>query len=540
MPTAGASDLTVAPRAVCDLVRSTVGPCGANKLLVKENGSIVLTADGAHLLDELDVDHHAVTVLRTTASNFRTEHSDGTGRLLLLVGALLRESERLRDLGLHPSVIERGYAEAQEIADEVVQRRAVPLSEVGTHAVARSALTGVRNPYECDHVVDLLTGTVDRFGLATNPTRIRNRVGVKARLGGARAESELVPGIVLDETPVIESMPRHAEDTGIALLSASVDVPQMDGDDSQSDGGVSLTADSVGDVTALSDYERDAFRDQLRRLRTLGCRVVATSETINDRVKGHLANEGLVGLQRIDDSDLARLARATDAHAVPSLKQVSEDVLGAGNLNVRRIAGRDMTFVTGSPGGNDVYTLLCRAPDPRSVEDFRRSVEGALHSLASAIGEETVLPGGGAVYVATARAVREHSRSVSTREALAVEAFGDALLAVPRQLATSGGLDGVTAVTRLVAAHSEGRSTVGVDALTGDVRDVLTGDPIVDPIALERHVVAAATELARKFIRIDGTFPAREREPEGSPGPESLDDPANATGGDSVGEPTTE
>lgn len=503
MPNDARADVTASANTVCDVVRTTLGPFGANKLVVEENGTVTTTSSGSIVIDRLNVSDPAVTLLRNAADGFRTAHGDGASGFVALVGALLDEAARLTDLGLHPTAIERGYRNAHDSAVSHLNEHSRPLSPFGPDAVARTALTGIRDPYTRRTVSKYLARVVETI-TTESPENVFDpkSVGVVARLGGATSQTDLIRGVVLDTKPVTEGMTRSLTDAGVSLLSAAVDVPKLGSTTDQTQRNVSFTAESFADHAAIGDRERTAFLESLTAAVDAGCGCIATNSAVNDRVKTVLANHGVLALQRVDDEDMTRLARATGARVVPGLDQVTPATLGTADVAVRRLSGRDMT-VFESTANEPVYTLFCRAPDPRSVETFRRSVESALASVGLAARTGRVVPGGGAIEMSAARAVQRYARSAGGREQLAVSAFGDALTAVPRALATTAGMDGASALVRLRTAHAEGRDTFGIDALSGTTTNVLEDDSIVEPATLKRESWSAATDMAVKLARID-------------------------------------
>jgi chaperonin GroEL (HSP60 family) len=497
--------------AVCGIVRSTLGPFGATKLVVDEHGNVTATDSGTIVLEHLDVDNPAVTTFRRAATDFDRRYGDGSTTLVTLVGGLLEEADRLAGEGLHPTAIERGYREGLSAALDSFDRRARPLGEVGAAAVARSALTGTRNPQVRTQLGSYLAEVVEAITAETGEFD-PDMVKVVARLGGSEGETELVHGVVMDRDPVTEAMPRTLRDVGIAVVSETVDVPKPGGPTNDRSITFRFSPESFEDRAAIGEREREAFREQLEEALDAGLRVILTERGINERVQRTLANEGVLAIHQVEEADVPRLARATGASVVPGLGQVTERTLGRGTARVVRRAGRDMTVVE-AEGDAPVYTLFCRAPDERAVEAFERSVEHALAAVTSARRTGTVVPGGGAIETAAGGDVREHARSVSGREGLAVEAFGDAFAAVPRTLARNAGLDGGLSLVRLRVAHHEGRDATGVDCLSGELVDVVE-EGIVDPVGLKREVWSAATDLAVYFLRIDEQVAAADLERE--------------------------
>ena len=490
---------------VCDLVGSTLGPFGTNKLVVESGGRVTVTSSGTMLLDRLELDDPATSLLRRAMEGFRDTHGDGATTLALLTGALLREADRLVERGLHPTTIARGYRDALSVAKERLESRSYPLSVVGPSAVARSALTGTQNPATRARVSEAVADAATTVFDPDAPDGGRESVDVLARLGGV-GSTDLVRGVVMETPLVSEAMPRRLPEAGVALLSSTVDVPKLGGATESTDRTLSLDVETFEARAAIGEYERDEFHRHLSAAVAAGCRFVATKGGVNDRVKTRLADHGVAAIERVEDDAMRRLVRSTGGRVVPSFAEVSAETMGAADVHVERLAGREFVYVEGDEA--PVYSLVCRAPDPRSVSAFEESVESAVAATVRALRDDRVVPGGGAAEVDLERAVRDAARATTGREQLAMEAFGRALVAVPRHLTASAGIDEWSGVIRLRVAHDEGRSSVGVDALAGENRDVLEGEAIVEPLGLKRDVVASATDLATQLLRIDERVPA--------------------------------
>ena len=493
-------------RTMCDIVDSTLGPFGANKLIVEADGTVTTTATGSAVIGKLDVSNPSIRLLRSGVEGFGEVHGDGASSVVTVLGGLLREADRLVELGCHPTVIERGYREAMTVADEYVETHARPLSAVGAEAVAETALTGTRDPAIRESTASLVTKAID--SVLSDPSTgsdVGQSVTVVSHVGATAAQSELVPGVVVDTSPDVRSMPRDVGNAGVAVLSGKVDVPHV----SELDGGEhAFSVDGFETRAAVGDRERASFIETLNQVVDAGCRAIFTTGGVNDRVVTMLANRGIVAFSALDEADVALVARATGAMVVPSLDDVSRETLGDGSVSVNRHAGHDMVHIRAD--AVPVFTLFCRAPDPRSTDAFERSVEAAIHATTAALADGRVVPGGGAVEVGASRAVHQHAPSVTGKEQLAVEAFADSLLAVPRALARNGGMDGWTAIARLVAAHSTGRDAIGVDSIRGETRDVLTDRPLAEPVKVRRSIWNTATDLAVRFLRVDEQIFARD------------------------------
>jgi chaperonin GroEL (HSP60 family) len=412
------------------------------------------------------------------------------------------------DDGLSPTTIERGYESGLDVALDHAVSRSRPLSTVGVAPVVTTALTAVRDPTIRQHVSDDVRQVVETLDASDDfdPSR---QVKVVSRVGNALGTTELVPGVVLNSSPVLENMPRSLSNCGVALLSESVTVQKPGGSVGDRD-SVTLSADveDFSERLSLQERERDETEKRVAALADAGCRFLVTSRAVNDRVNTVLANHGILALSQVDDEDVGRLARATGASVVANLRQVDAETLGTGSVEVTRAAGRDMTVVRSSE--HDVWTLFCRAPESASAETFERSVEAALSATAFARTDGAVVPGGGSIEASAATAVRRSSRSMADREQVAMQAFAAALTVIPRTIARNAGMDPAETLADLRTSHADGRECRGIEAYLSDVVDVYRDEPIVDPIRLKEATWRGATELAVKLARIDAMLPATD------------------------------
>lgn len=509
-------ELVASVRTVADVVKTTLGPFGANKLLIQQDGTVTVTASSTQLLERFDVTDPAVTLLQTAASGFGDRYGDGTGTVVTLAGALLQEADGLAEQGLHPTAIEQGYRDGLDSALDAIDRTARPLSSFGAEAVAKTALTGTRDLQVRQSVAAQVANVVEEVGADASDS-----IRVVSRSGGATAETDLLRGVVLERGPTLESMPRSPERDGIAVLSSSVDVPHVGSQLGDVTRRVVFNADSFEDREEIAEHESEAFTEQLQAAIDAGCGAIITERAINERVQTRLAAEGILGIHRIDTDELRAIARTTGATVVPSLDQVSESTLGRGTITVQRKAGRDVTVVK-SESGESAHTLFCRAPDPRTVTAFEHSAETAIAATAAAVRDGRVVPGGGAVEATVSQAVEAEARSLEGRQQLSADAFGTALMTVPRALATTAGLDSGRTVVQLRVARSEGRDSIGVDALAGTTADVLGDDPIVEPVAIKKAILTTATDIATQLIRIDDRLQAVDLDDDDDVVPEEM------------------
>ena len=142
------------------------------------------------------------------------------------------------------------------------------------------------------------------------------------------------------------------------------------------------------------------------------------------------------------------------------------------------------------------------------VDEIRRAFDDAMGVVAVAYEDGAVLTGGGSVLAAISRDLRAYAEGIGGREQMAIEAFAGALEVIPRTLAENAGLDPVNTIIDLRKAHSEGRSTYGVNVYDGGVVD-MTKSSVYEPSRVVEQAVQSASETAVMILRIDDVISSK-------------------------------
>ncbi|TMT87896.1 thermosome subunit [Haloterrigena sp. H1] len=492
----------MAGKAVAESVRTTLGPRGMDKMLVDSGGDVVITNDGATILNEMDIEHPAAQMIVEVADSQEEEVGDGTTTAAVIAGNLLGEAEDLIEQDVHATTIVEGYHEAAEIALEAIAEEVgeADVDDEVLQQVAESSMTGkgtggLTAASLAETVVEAISHVDTGEGVQ------RENVTVHTQIGASSNATELVPGIIVDEEPAHDGMPSTVEDASIAILDVELDVRTGDVD-------AEYAIDSIDQLNAAIDAEEGELEGYAETIADSGADVVFTTEDVNDRVATALANEGLLVFEGLGDSDARQVASATGARRVGALDDLEESDFGsADRIHTETFAGDDLAFVEGGAAAETV-TVFVRGGTEHVVDELERAIGDALDVVATALESGEVVPGAGATEIAIADKIRQEAAGIEGRKQLAVTAFADALDVVPRTLAANTGRDPIDALVDLRAAHeSEGRAGLITD---GD--EVTIADPfeygVVDPADVKREAVESATEAATMIVRIDDVIAA--------------------------------
>ncbi len=495
---AQSSNIT-AGKAVAQAVRTTLGPRGMDKMLVSDAGDLVITNDGATILDEMDIEHPAAQMIVEVAETQEEEVGDGTTTAAILAGQLLTEAEDLLEQDVHATTIVEGYHEAARIAAETIDEHVIE-TEVDEELLTKVAASSMTGKGTGGLTSDRLAKTVVDAALSVDDSD-DDAITIETRVGASSTATELVEGVIFDDAPAHDDMAWQVDDATVAVLDFDLEVRTGEMD-------VEYAVESVEELTAAMDSEAEELRGYAEALEAAGVDVVVTTGDIDDRVLEHLVTAGIVAFDDLSDDEAGRIIRASGARWVGTIDDLTDDDLGSfERIRVRQFGDDEVTFFEGGEAAESV-TIFVRGGTENVVDELERVIEDSLDVVRTTRETGAVVPGAGSSEVAIASAIRDAAAGITGRRQLAVEAFADAIDSIPRTIAENAGEDPIDALVDLRAHHDEtGRAGIVVEG--GEVTYV---DPVergvLDPAAVKHEAIDSATEAATMIVRIDDVIAA--------------------------------
>ncbi|NPA23782.1 MAG: thermosome subunit [Crenarchaeota archaeon] len=502
----------MAAKVIAEILQTSLGPRGMDKLLIDAFGDVTITGDGATILKEMEVQHPAAKLLVEVAKAMDAEVGDGTTTAVVLAGKLLEEAEKLLDEGIHPTIIISGYKKAADYAMQIADEIAKPINVEDKEELVKVAMNALSSKVVAEAREYLARIVVEACSKAVEVRDGKyyldlDWIKIEKKRGKSLYETQLVDGIVLDKEVVHPGMPKRVENAKIAVLDCPLEIEKPEW-------STKITVSSPDQIKAFLDEEAKILKSYVDKLKELGVNVVICQKGIDEIAQHFLAKAGILAVRRVKRSDIEKVSRATGAKIITSLRDIRPEDLGSAKLVEERKVGEEkMVFIEGCPNPRAV-TILIRGAADRILDEAERSIQDALHVVRDLYREPKIVPGGGAFEIEIARKLREWGRKLPGKEQLAVLRFADALEHIPTILAMTAGLDPVDAIAELRRRHEAGEVDAGVDVL-GCKIDNMYKLNVVDPLLVKKNVVKAATEAAIMILRIDDIIAAAPSKGEG-------------------------
>jgi thermosome len=504
----------MAARVIGEVLKTTLGPRGMDKMLIDSLGDITITNDGAAILNEIEVEHPAAKMMVEIAKTQDDMVGDGTTTAVVLAGELLKKAEELLDQNIHPTIVVSGYRKAAQKAVEVINNIAIQVDIKDRATLKKVAITSMASKAvgtARDHLADIAIDAVSQIVETRGDKMLADidNIQVIKKTGKSLFESQLVRGLVIDKEVVHPGMPKKVEKAKIALLDSALEIEKTEM-------SAEIRIRDPNQMKAFLDQENKMLQEMVEKIKASGANVVFCQKGIDDMAQHFLAKDGILATRRVKQSDMEKLARATGGRIVTDLNDLRTEDLGiAGIVEERKLGEDKMVFVEKCKDPRSV-AIIIRAGLERMVDEAERAMTDALSVVSDVIENNKIVAGGGAVEVEVAKELRDYATSVGGREQLAIEMFADAIEIIPKTLAENAGLEPIDILVELRSAHekSDGQYK-GVNVFTGKVEN-MREKGVVEPLVVKEQAVKSATESAAMILRIDDVIAATK--PKEGPG----------------------
>lgn len=497
--------------ALGDLVKSTLGPKGMNKILHSvSTGDIVVTNDGATILKSVPLDNAAAKILVNISKVQDDEVGDGTTSCCVLAAELLREAEKLVTTNrIHPQTVVEGYRIASRVALDVLEKSARDnSSDPATFRrdlvnIAKTTLSSKVLSADKDYFANLAVDAVLRLKGSTNLEHIQ----IIKKSGGQLTDSYLDEGFILDKK-ISTNCSKILQNAKILIANTSMDTDKV------KIFGARIRVDGTGKLAELERAEREKMKAKVAKIKAHGINCFVNRQLVYNYPESLFAEAGIMCIEHADFEGVERLALVTGGEIASTFDRPDQVKLGQCERIEEVMVGEDVLIKFSGVAAGEACTVVIRGATAQMIDEAERSLHDALAVLSQTVKEPRITYGGGCAEMLMANAVDDEAKITKGKTAIAVESFAHALRQLPTILADNAGYDSSELVAQLRAAHYAGESTMGLDMFQGKISS-MEELGIYESFKLKKQVVISASEAAEMILRVDDILRATPRKREG-------------------------
>ncbi|KAL1123631.1 hypothetical protein AAG570_002707 [Ranatra chinensis] len=507
----------MAASSIANIVKTSLGPVGMDKMLVDDIGDVTVTNDGATILKMLDVEHPAARILVDLAQLQDQEVGDGTTSVVLIAAELLKNADELVKQKIHPTSIISGYRLACKEAQKYIRNHlSVDVTVLERNRLINVAKTSMASKVigvNDDFFASMVVNAVLDIKVPDKSTGGYNypikAINILKAHGKSSNESMFVQGYALNCTVASQAMPKKIVDAKIACLDFSLQKIKMKL-------GVEVLITDPDKLEAVRDRESDITKERVKKILASGANVILLTGGVDDLSAKYFVDAGAMAVRRVKKQDLKRIAKATGATFLTSFTNLDGDetfeqsFLGEASEVAQEYVCDDQLILIKGPKARPAASIILRGPNDFFCDEMERSIHDALCAIRRVLESKTVVAGGGAVEAALSIYLENFATSLSSREQLAIAEFARSLLVIPKTLAVNAAQDSTDLVAKLRAYHNSSQTKkdhahlkwVGLDLHEGIVRDNLEAG-VLEPTISKIKSLKFATEAAITILRID-------------------------------------
>jgi archaeal chaperonin len=503
----------LAARLIADLIKSSFGPRGLEKIFIDILGEVTLTKDGATLLRKIDVEHPAAKVIIEASNTVDNEVGDGTTSVVILAGALIEKAEELLDLKIGPSIIADGYLEGLDASLRTLDKISMTTKNSERHvmeALVNTCLESKAISYILDKRDPITRSLVDAICLIADFSNHKievDNIKIEEKIGNT-SDIQLIKGVILDKTIDNSAMSRSISDAKILLINEDLERKRTKAE-------AEIQINSPDQIKSYFDKESSAIRLKVQNIIKSGANVVISQLGISNLAQYYLANAGIISVRRVKENDVLWIEKATGARTINDLDNITRHDIGCAGIVSEKIVGEDkMVFIEECKNPKSV-TLLLRANSKRLLDEYHRSVLDAISVLSDFIEKPTVVAGGGSVEAIIASTVRSNADLDGSRKQIVLRKFADALEEIPLTIARNAGMNEIDTLIKLrtkqpnrLPNKNKRFNWYGVNPIERKIEEMLSKN-IIESSLVKEQVMKTAVEVTNLLVRVDDVLMAK-------------------------------
>jgi T-complex protein 1 subunit epsilon len=485
------------------ILRSSFGPMGMDKIIKKSDKKILITNDGATILNKLNFDNEINSIIGELSRSQDLEIGDGTTGIVLIAAHLLDQSDKLMEKGIHPARIIEGFDYAADFSLVYLENISKVLKKKNKiySCLLFTAMTAM-NSKVINRSKKKLAEICVKAVLAVSDLKRRDfnfeLIRLDGKMGGNLENTTLVNGVVIDKDFSHSQMPKEIKDVRLSIVTSPIEPPKPKTKHR-------IEIENIQNFIELEEIEQQFFRDMILQLKKSGSNLVLCQWGFDDEGNHLLLRNKLSAVRWVSGDEIDMIALATGAQIVPRFNEITNTTLGfAGRIRENCFGTtQDRILILENCANSQAVTIFVRGSSDFILNEAKRAINDALCAIKNLIRDNRILFGGGSAEMACALEISREAENCIGLKHFVLNGFSEALKIIPLALAENAGYFSIETISQLQNRQQKEKNPyLGIECSGNGVSN-MQKLKVFESLISKQQQIQMAVQIANGILRID-------------------------------------
>nr|UXY87332.1 T-complex protein1, epsilon-SU [Cryptomonas sp.] len=488
---------------IANILKSSIGPLGMDKVIFEKDGNIIITNDGATILAKIDIETAIGSMIVDLSKSQDDEIGDGTTGIVILAGALLEQAEKLIDKGVHPTRIIEGFEHGCDICLTHLENISEYMNKnFDIYESLLAAGSTAMNSKIINRSKKRLTEICIKAVLAVSDISRRDvnldLIKIEGKIGGNLENTTLINGIVIDKEFSHTQMPKQLDDVRLCILTSPLEPPKPKTKHR-------IEIGNIRELNNLECLEQKYFHDMILQIKNSGTNLLLCQWGFDDEGNHLLLRNKLSAVRWVSGSEIELLAVATGAQIVPRFNEITTATLGFASRIRESCFGtmEDRILIVENCSKSKAVTVFIRGSSDLVINEAKRAIRDGVCVIRNLIKDNRIVFGGGSSELSCSLKICDESKNSSGLKHFILNGFSEALKIVPLILAENAGYSSIETIYQITNKQiNEKNAVFGVDC-TGKVVGNMKEQKVFETLLSKQQQIQMSVQIASAVLRID-------------------------------------
>eukprot|EP01080_Neovahlkampfia_damariscottae_P011747 gene11747-5085_t len=487
-----------------EIIRTSLGPLGRDKLIVKANGELLITNDGKTLLEEMKIKNPIGKLIVNLSKNQDNNAGDGTTSVVVFIGQLSQKAIELKLKGVDSIDIIEGFKKSLDIALIELNKLVIRDLDISDNfkELSKSAKTSLNSKMigrEKEKLSEICVNAVLQIFDNKRKDIDLERIKFDYLPNGNLEETKLFRGIVLWKYFSHFKM-KPKKNCKVLVISFPLEIPKP-----KTKFSVNIT--NAEDYEEIENIQNRYYQRVFDKLSAIDFDILICQWGIDETINNWLFEKHKIAIRYVAGDDLERISISSNAKICPNLDYLNDDFIGFFDLISQEFLKDDSSIIKlENLNHSKVCSILVKGTNKLQCEDTIRSLYDGICNVRNSILDSKMVIGAGAIESELYTQMMQKDEEIQVEYLEIYRAWVESLLIIPQTLAENFGMNSLETVYELINEHKKGNSHFGVyfdkNEGNGLCKDMQI-EGVYENLKIKQSVYKLATEMICLILKID-------------------------------------